>query len=128
MRDNIYTRIVNSIDAFIKSSEGLYPNTIILGVDSYQELINFLGGKIEGTMLGCVIERDEYVARDYISPYFNMFIGSKKVITKGVKKSEKNIDDFVEKLFDGLEIEDWDGDLLNKEIAFYQWLKENDRL
>lgn len=128
MRDNIYTRIVNSIDAFIKSSEGLYPNTIILGVDSYQELINFLGGKIEGTMLGCVIERDEYVARDYISPYFNMFIGSKKVITKGVKKSEKNIDDFVEKLFDGLEIEDWDGDLLNKEIAFYQWLKENNRL
>lgn len=128
MRDNIYTRIVNSIDAFIKSSEGLYPNTIILGVDSYQELINFLGGKIEGTMLGCVIERDVYVARDYISPYFNMFIGSKKVITKGVKKSEKNIDDFVEKLFDGLEIEDWDGDLLNKEIAFYQWLKENNRL
>ena len=128
MRDNIYTRIVNSIDAFIKSSEGLYPNTIILGVDSYQELINFLGGKIEGTMLGCVIERDEYVARDYISPYFNMFIGSKKVITKGVKKNEKNIDDFVEKLFDGLEIEDWDGDLLNKEIAFYQWLKENNRL
>ena len=128
MRDNIYTRIVNSIDAFIKSSEGLYPNTIILGVDSYQELINFLGGKIEGTMLGCVIERDEYVARDYISPYFNMFIGSKKVITKGVKKSGKNIDDFVEKLFDGLEIEDWDGDLLNKEIAFYQWLKENNRL
>lgn len=128
MRDNIYTRIVNSIEAFIKSSEGLYPNTIILGVDSYQELINFLGGKIEGTMLGCVIERDEYVARDYISPYFNMFIGSKKVITKGVKKSEKNIDDFVEKLFDGLEIEDWDGDLLNKEIAFYQWLKENNRL
>ena len=128
MRDNIYTRIVNSIDAFIKSSEGLYPNTIILGVDSYQELINFLGGKIEGTMLGCVIERDEYVARDYISPYFNMFIGSKKVITKGVKKSEKNIDDFVEKLFDGLEIEDWDGDLWNKEIAFYQWLKENNRL
>lgn len=128
MRDNIYTRIVNSIDAFIKSSEGLYPNTLILGVDSYQELINFLGGKIEGTMLGCVIERDEYVARDYISPYFNMFIGSKKVITKGVKKSEKNIDDFVEKLFDGLEIEDWDGDLLNKEIAFYQWLKENNRL
>ena len=55
MRDNIYTRIVNSIDAFIKSSEGLYPNTIILGVDSYQELINFLGGKIEGTMLGCVM-------------------------------------------------------------------------
>ena len=128
MKDNIYTRIVNSIDAFIKSSEGLYPNTIILGVDSYQELINFLGGKIEGTMLGCVIERDEYVARDYISQYFNMFIGSKKVITKGVKKSEKNIDDFVEKLFDGLEIEDWDGDLLNKEIAFYQWLKENNRL
>ena len=128
MRDNIYTRIVNSIEAFIKSSEGLYPNTIILGVDSYQELINFLGGKIEGTMLGCVIERDEYVARDYISPYFNMFIGSKKVITKGVKRSEKNIDDFVEKLFDGLEIEDWDGDLLNKEIAFYQWLKENNRL
>lgn len=128
MRDNIYTRIVNSIDAFIKSSEGLYPNTLILGVDSYQELINFLGGKIEGTMLGCVIERDEYVAKDYISPYFNMFIGSKKVITKGVKKSEKNIDDFVEKLFDGLEIEDWDGDLLNKEIAFYQWLKENNRL
>lgn len=128
MRDNIYTRIVNSIDAFIKSSEGLYPNTLILGVDSYQELANFLGGKIEGTLLGCVIERDEYVARDYISPYFNMFIGSKKVITKGVKKSEKNIDDFVEKLFDGLEIEDWDGDLLNKEIAFYQWLKENNRL
>ena len=128
MRDNIYTRIVNSIDAFIKSSEGLYPNTIILGVDSYQELINFLGGKIEGTMLGCVIERDEYVARDYISPYFNMFIGSKKVITKGVKKSEKNIDDFVEDLFDGLEIEDWDEDLLNKEIAFHQWLKENNRL
>ena len=114
MRDNIYTRIVNSIDAFIKSSEGLYPNTIILGVDSYQELINFLGGKIEGTMLGCVIERDEYVARDYISPYFNMFIGSKKVITKGVKKNKKDIDDFVEDLFDGLEIEDWDGDLLNK--------------
>ena len=128
MRDNIYTRIVNSIDAFIKSSEGLYPNTIILGVDSYQELINFLGGKIEGTMLGCVIERDEYVARDYISPYFNMFIGSKKVITKSVKKNKKDIDDFVEDLFDGLEIEDWDGDLLNKEIAFYQWLKENNRL
>ena len=128
MRDNIYTRIVNSIDAFIKSSEGLYPNTLILGVDSYQELINFLGGKIEGTMLGCVIERYEYVARDYISPYFNMFIGSKKVITKGVKKNKKDIDDFVEDLFDGLEIEDWDGDLLNKEIAFYQWLKENDRL
>ena len=41
---------------------------------------------------------------------------------------KKNIDDFVEKLFDGLEIEDWDGDLLNKEIAFYQWLKENNRL
>ena len=128
MRDNIYTRIVDSINAFIKSSEGLRPNTIVLGVDSYQELINFLGGKIEGTMLGCVIERDEYVARDYISPYFNMFIGSKKVITKSVKKNKKDIDDFVEDLFDGLEIEDWDGDLLNKEIAFYQWLKENNRL
>ena len=128
MRDNIYTRIVNSIHAFIKSSEGLYPNAIILGVDSYQELINFLGGKIEGTMLGCVIERDEYVARDYISPYFNMFIGSKKVINKGVKRNKKDIDDFVEDLFDGLEIEDWDEDLLNKEIAFYQWLKENNRL
>ena len=128
MRDNIYTRIVDSINAFIKSSEGLRPNTIVLGVDSYQELINFLGREIDGTLLGCTIERDERVSRDYLSPYFNIFSGSEKVITEGVKKSEKNIDDFVEDLFDGLEIEDWDEDLLNKEIAFYQWLKENNRL
>ena len=128
MRDNIYTRIVDSINAFIKSSEGLRPNTIILGVDSYQELINFLGREIDGTLLGCTIEKDENVSRDYLSPYFNIFSGSEKVITKGSKKSEKNIDDFVEDLFDGLEIEDWDEDLLNKEIAFYQWLKENNRL
>ena len=128
MRDNIYTRIVDSINAFIKSSEGLRPNTIVLGVDSYQELINFLGREIEGTLLGCTIERDERVSRDYISPDFTIFSDSEKVITKGSKKSEKNIDDFVEDLFDGLEIEDWDEDLLNKEIAFYQWLKENNRL
>ena len=128
MKDNIYTRIVDNINAFIKSTEGLRPNTIILGVDSYQELINFLGGEIEGTLLGCTIERDEYVSRDYISPYFNIFSGSEKVTTKGIKKSEKNIDNFIEDLFDGLEIEDWDEDLLNKEIAFYQWLKENNRL
>ena len=128
MRDNIYTRIVDSINAFIKSSEGLRPNTIILGVDSYQELINFLGREIDGTLLGCTIEKDENVSRDYLSPYFNIFSGSEKVITEGVKKSEKNIDNFVEDLFDGLEIEDWDEDLLNKEIAFYQWLKENNRL
>ena len=128
MRDNIYTRIVDSINAFIKSSEGLRPNTIVLGVDSYQELINFLGREIEGTLLGCTIERDERVSRDYISPYFTIFSGSEKVIPKCDKKSEKNIDDFVEDLFDGLEIEDWDEDLLNKEIAFYQWLKENNRL
>ena len=128
MKDNIYTRIVDNINAFIKSTEGLRPNTIILGVDSYQELINFLGGEIEGTLLGCTIERDEYVSRDYISPYFNIFSGSEKVTTKGIKKSEKNIDNFIEDLFDGLEIEDWDEDLLNKEIAFHQWLKENNRL
>ena len=128
MKDNIYTRIVNNINAFIKATEGLRPNTIILGVDSYQELINFLGGEIEGTLLGCTIERDERVSRDYLSADFNIFSGSEKVITKGVEKSEKNIDDFVEDLFDGLEIEDWDEDLLNKEIAFYQWLKENNRL
>ena len=128
MKDNIYTRIVNSINAFIKSSEGLRPNTIVLGVDSYQELINFLGREIDGTLLGCTIEKDENVSRDYLSPYFNIFSGSEKVITEGVKKSEKNIDDFVEDLFDGLEIEDWDEDLLNKEIAFHQWLKENNRL
>lgn len=128
MRDNIYTRIVDNINAFIKATEGLRPNTIILGVDSYQELINFLGGEIEGTLLGCTIERDERVSRDYVSPEFNIFSTSEKVITKGSKKSEKNIDDFVEDLFDGLEIEDWDEDLLNKEIAFYQWLKENNRL
>ena len=128
MRDNIYTRIVDSINAFIKSSEGLRPNTIILGVDAYQELINFLGREIDGTLLGCTIERDEYVSRDYISPYFNIFSGSEKVTTKGDKKSEKNIDNFIEDLFDGLEIEDWDEDLLNKEIAFHQWLKENNRL
>ena len=128
MRDNIYTRIVDNINAFIKATEGLRPNTIILGVDSYQELINFLGGEIEGTLLGCTIERDERVSRDYISPDFTIFSDSEKVITKGSKKSEKNIDDFVEDLFDGLEIEDWDEDLLNKEIAFYQWLKENNRL
>ena len=128
MRDNIYTRIVDSINAFIKSSEGLRPNTIVLGVDSYQELINFLGREIDGTLLGCTIERDERVSRDYISPYFTIFSGSEKVIPKCDKKSEKNIDDFVEDLFDGLEIEDWDEDLLNKEIAFYQWLKENNRL
>ena len=120
MRDNIYTRIVNNINAFIKATEGIRPNTIILGVDSYQELINFLGVEIEGTLLGCTIERDERVSRDYISPYFTIFSGS--------EKSEKNIDNFVEDLFDGLEIEDWDEDLLNKEIAFYQWLKENNRL
>ena len=128
MRDNIYTRIVDNINAFIKSTEGLRPNTIVLGVDSYQELINFLGGKIEGTLLGCTIERDESVSRDYISPEFNIFSASEKVIPKCDKKSEKNIDDFVEDLFDGLEIENWDEDLLNKEIAFYQWLKENNRL
>ena len=128
MRDNIYTRIVDNINAFIKASEGLRPNTIVLGVDSYQELINFLGREIDGTLLGCTIERDEYVSRDYISPYFNIFSGSEKVTTKGVKKSKKNIDNFVEDLFDGLEIEDWDEDLLNKEIAFRQWLKENNRL
>ena len=128
MRDNIYTRIVDNINAFIKATEGLRPNTIILGVDSYQELINFLGGEIEGTLLGCTIERDERVSRDYVSPEFNIFSTSEKVITKGSKKSEKNIDDFVEDLFDGLEIEDWDEDLLNKEIAFYQWLRENNRL
>ena len=128
MKDNIYTRIVDNINAFIKSTEGLRPNTIILGVDSYQELINFLGGEIEGTLLGCTIERDERVSRDYISPDFTIFSDSEKVITKGSKKSEKNIDDFVEDLFDGLEIENWDEDLLNKEIAFYQWLKENNRL
>ena len=128
MKDNIYTRIVDNINAFIKSTEGLRPNTIILGVDSYQELINFLGGEIEGTLLGCTIERDEYVSRDYISPYFNIFSGSEKVTTKGIKKSEKNIDNFIEDLFDGLEIEDWDEDLLNKEIAFHQWLRENNRL
>ena len=128
MRDNIYTRIVDSINAFIKSSEGLRPNTIVLGVDSYQELINFLGREIDGTLLGCTIERDERVSRDYISPYFNIFSGSEKVIAKCAKKSEKNIDDFVEDLFDGLEVEDWDEDLLNKEIAFYQWLRENNRL
>ena len=128
MKDNIYTRIVNNINAFIKATEGLRPNTIVLGVDSYQELINFLGGEIEGTLLGCTIERDERVSRDYVSPEFNIFSTSEKVITKGSKKSEKNIDDFVEDLFDGLEIEDWDEDLLNKEIAFRQWLKENNRL
>ena len=128
MKDNIYTRIVDNINAFIKATEGLRPNTIILGVGSYQELINFLGGEIEGTLLGCTIERDERVSRDYISADFNIFSGSEKVITEGVKKSEKNIDNFVEDLFNGLEIEDWDEDLLNKEIAFYQWLKENNRL
>ena len=128
MRDNIYTRIVDSINAFIKSSEGLRPNTIVLGVDSYQELINFLGREIDGTLLGCTIERDERVSRDYISADFNIFSASEKVIPKCDKKSEKNIDDFVEDLFDGLEIENWDEDLLNKEIAFYQWLKENNRL
>lgn len=128
MRDSIYTRIVDNINAFIKATEGLRPNTIILGVDSYQELINFLGREIEGTLLGCTIERDERVSRDYISADFNIFSGFEKVITEGDKKSEKNIDDFVEDLFDGLEIEDWDEDLLNKEIAFYQWLKENNRL
>ena len=73
MRDSIYTRIVDSINAFIKSSEGLRPNTIILGVDAYQELINFLGREIDGTLLGCTIERDESVSRDYISPYFTIF-------------------------------------------------------
>ena len=128
MRDSIYTRIVDNINAFIKATEGLRPNTIILGVDAYQELINFLGGEIEGTLLGCTIERDERVSRDYISADFNIFSASEKVIPKCDKKSEKNIDDFVEDLFDGLEIEDWDEDLLNKEIAFYQWLKENNRL
>ena len=128
MKDNIYTRIVDNINAFIKSSEGLRPNTIVLGVDAYQELINFLGREIEGTLLGCTIERDERVSRDYISADFNIFSASEKVIPKCDKKSEKNIDDFVEDLFDGLEIEDWDEDLLNKEIAFYQWLKENNRL
>ena len=128
MRDNIYTRIVDNINAFIKATEGLRPNTIILGVDAYQELINFLGGEIEGTLLGCTIERDESVSRDYVSPEFNIFSASEKVIPKCDKKSEKNIDDFVEDLFNGLEIEDWDEDLLNKEIAFYQWLKENNRL
>ena len=120
MRDNIYTRIVDNINAFIKATEGLRPNTIILGVGSYQELINFLGREIDGTLLGCTIERDERVSRDYISPYFTIFSGS--------EKSEKNIDNFIEDLFDGLEIEDWDEDLLNKEIAFRQWLKENNRL
>ena len=128
MRDSIYTRIVDSINAFIKASEGLRPNTIILGVDAYQELINFLGREIDGTLLGCTIEKDENVSRDYLSPYFNIFSASEKVITKGSKKSEKNIDNFIEDLFDGLEIEDWDEDLLNKEIAFHQWLKENNRL
>ena len=128
MRDSIYTRIVDNINAFIKATEGLRPNTIILGVDAYQELINFLGGEIEGTLLGCTIERDESVSRDYVSPEFNIFSASEKVIPKCDKKSEKNIDDFVEDLFNGLEIEDWDEDLLNKEIAFYQWLKENNRL
>ena len=128
MRDNIYTRIVDNINAFIKATEGLRPNTIILGVDAYQELINFLGREIDGTLLGCTIERDERVSRDYLSADFNIFSASEKVIPKCDKKSEKNIDDFVEDLFDGLEIEDWDGDLLNKEIAFYQWLKENNRL
>ena len=128
MRDNIYTRIVDSINAFIKATEGLRPNTIILGVDSYQELINFLGREIEGTLLGCTIERDERVSRDYLSVDFTIFSDSEKVITKGSKKSEKNIDTFIEDLFDGLEIEDWDEDLLNKEIAFRQWLKENNRL
>ena len=128
MRDNIYTRIVDSINAFIKSSEGLRPNTIVLGVDSYQELINFLGREIDGTLLGCTIERDERVSRDYISPYFTIFSASEKVIPKCDKKSEKNIDNFIEDLFDGLEIEDWDEDLLNKEIAFHQWLRENNRL
>ena len=128
MRDNIYTRIVDSINAFIKSSEGLRPNTIVLGVDSYQELINFLGREIDGTLLGCTIERDERVSRDYISADFNIFSASEKVIPKCDKKSEKNIDNFIEDLFDGLEIENWDEDLLNKEIAFYQWLKENNRL
>ena len=128
MKDNIYTRIVNNINAFIKATEGLRPNTIILGVDAYQELINFLGREIEGTLLGCTIEMDERVSRDYVSPEFNIFSTSEKVIAKCAKKSEKNIDDFVEDLFDGLEIEDWDEDLLNKEIAFYQWLKENNRL
>ena len=128
MRDNIYTRIVDSINAFIKATEGLRPNTIILGVDSYQELINFLGREIEGTLLGCTIERDERVSRDYLSVDFTIFSDSEKVITKGSKKSEKNIDTFIEDLFDGLEIEDWDEDLLNKEIAFHQWLKENNRL
>ena len=128
MRDNIYTRIVDNINAFIKATEGLRPNTIILGVDAYQELINFLGREIDGTLLGCTIERDERVSRDYISPDFTIFSDSEKVIPKCDKKSEKNIDDFVEDLFDGLEIEDWDEDLLNKEIAFHQWLKENNRL
>lgn len=128
MRDSIYARIVDSINAFIKSSEGLRPNTIILGVDAYQELINFLGREIDGTLLGCTIERDEHVSRDYISPYFTIFSGSEKVIPKCDKKSEKNIDNFIEDLFDGLEIEDWDEDLLNKEIAFYQWLRGNNRL
>ena len=128
MRDNIYTRIVDNINAFIKATEGLRPNTIILGVDSYQELINFLGREIEGTLLGCTIERDERVSRDYLSVDFTIFSDSEKVITKGSKKSEKNIDTFIEDLFDGLEIEDWDEDLLNKEIAFHQWLKENNRL
>lgn len=128
MRDNIYTRIVDSINAFIKATEGLRPNTIVLGVDSYQELINFLGREIDGTLLGCTIERDERVSRDYISPDFTIFSASEKVIPKCDKKSEKNIDNFIEDLFDGLEIEDWDEDLLNKEIAFYQWLKENNRL
>lgn len=128
MRDSIYARIVDSINAFIKSSEGLRPNTIVLGVDSYQELINFLGREIDGTLLGCTIERDEHVSRDYISPYFTIFSGSEKVIPKCDKKSEKNIDNFIEDLFDGLEIEDWDEDLLNKEIAFYQWLRGNNRL
>ena len=128
MKDNIYTRIVNNINAFIKATEGLRPNTIILGVDAYQELINFLGREIEGTLLGCTIEMDERVSRDYISADFNIFSASEKVIPKCDKKSEKNIDNFIEDLFDGLEIEDWDEDLLNKEIAFYQWLKENNRL
>ena len=128
MRDSIYTRIVDSINAFIKASEGLRPNTIILGVGSYQELINFLGREIDGTLLGCTIEMDERVSRDYVSADFNIFSASEKVIPKCDKKSEKNIDNFIEDLFDGLEIEDWDEDLLNKEIAFHQWLKENNRL
>ena len=91
MRDNIYTRIVDSINAFIKSSEGLRPNTIILGVDVYQELINFLGREIDGTLLGCTIERDEYVSRDYISPYFTIFSGSKKLYLNEIKRVKKTL-------------------------------------